>query len=114
MQWNGETFEYVEVVNWAKFQHYKDRNPPWIKLYHQLLRDYGYARLQDASKLHLFCLYLVSATTDNRIPADEAWLTMQCHTTAVVSLKPLLDAGFLQPYTDGHGQPRDARTPLAG
>jgi len=27
----------LRVKNWGKFQHYKDRNPPWIKLHRGLL-----------------------------------------------------------------------------
>ena len=35
------------------FQHYKDRSAPWIKLYNELLDDYRFAVLPDASKWHL-------------------------------------------------------------
>jgi len=27
----------LKVKNWEKYQHYKDRNPPWIKLHFELL-----------------------------------------------------------------------------
>ena len=29
--------EYFTVRNWRKFQHYTDRNPPWIKLHFEML-----------------------------------------------------------------------------
>jgi hypothetical protein len=32
---------YLRVKNWSEFQHYKDRNPPWIKL-HRTLLDHDY------------------------------------------------------------------------
>lgn len=28
---------HFKVRNWEQFQHYKDRNPPWIKLHFALL-----------------------------------------------------------------------------
>lgn len=24
---------YIRIVNWDRYQHYKNRRPPWIKLY---------------------------------------------------------------------------------
>jgi len=29
----------LRIKNWEKFQHYKDRKPPWIRLYNDLLDD---------------------------------------------------------------------------
>ena len=41
------------VKNFGEYQHYKERNPPWIKIHSKILRDYTLAEcLQDASKLH--------------------------------------------------------------
>jgi hypothetical protein len=31
--------------NWGKFQHYKDRCPPWIKLHRDLLNDREFLHL---------------------------------------------------------------------
>mgnify|MGYP000417966785 CR=1 FL=1 len=36
--------------NWEKFQHYKDRCPPWIKLHRDLLNDRAFMSLPTASK----------------------------------------------------------------
>ena len=27
------------IKGWVKFQHFKDRRPPWIKLYRDILED---------------------------------------------------------------------------
>jgi hypothetical protein len=59
---------YLRVKNWAEFQHYKDRNPPWIKLHRALLDDYEFARLPDASKAHLVLIWLLASQSDGRIP----------------------------------------------
>ena len=39
---------YFSVRNWDEFQHYKDRDPTWIKLYNRLLDDYAFGLLPDA------------------------------------------------------------------
>ena len=65
----------LSIKNWEKFQHYKDRNPPSIKLNRDLLRDYEFACLQDASKLLLIELWLLASQLDNKIPNDPKWLS---------------------------------------
>ena len=34
--------QWIEIVNWDKFQHYKDRRPVWIKLHLDLLDNDDY------------------------------------------------------------------------
>lgn len=41
---------FLRVKNFDRFQHYKDRTPPWIKLYNDLLDDYDFSCLPDAEK----------------------------------------------------------------
>lgn len=40
----------LKPKNWEKFQHYKDRNPPWIKLHRDLMIDRAFMSLPLASK----------------------------------------------------------------
>lgn len=86
---------YLSVKNWEEFQHYKDRSPPWIKLHRELLRDYEFSCLQDASKLHLMLIWLLSSQLDNRIPNDAAWIQRQIGVSDPVDLTALIDNGFL-------------------
>lgn len=67
------------VVNWGTFQHYKNRNPPWIKFHTSLLDDYEFQRLPDAAKWQLLLLWLVAARQDNHIPDDREWLADLFH-----------------------------------
>ena len=53
------------VRNWDKFQHYKDRTPPWIRLHRALLDDYEYHCLPDASKALAPCLWLLASENDD-------------------------------------------------
>lgn len=51
----------IEIKNWAQFQHYKDRTPPWIKLYRTLLDDRQYRQLSDLAARFLIDLWLLAA-----------------------------------------------------
>jgi hypothetical protein len=92
--------DFVQVKNWEKFQHYKKRNPPWIRLYNEILDDYTFGRLPDASKWHAVGLWLLASRFDNKIPADPEWIRQRIGATDPVDLPILLSAGFLVPYDD--------------
>lgn len=85
----------ISIKNWDEFQHYKDRNPPWIKFYHSLLDDYEYSCLQDDSKLLLISLYLLAAKTSNKIPYDLKWIQTKAMLNKKPKLQPLIDFGFI-------------------
>ena len=87
---------YLEVSNWARFQHYKNRDPTWLKLYRQLLTDYQWSQLPDASKGHLIGIWLMAAKLENRIPADPEWLAKQIGATDPVDLEILVSGGWLE------------------
>jgi len=87
--------QYLSVKNWDEFQHYKDRNPPWIKLHNQLLEDFDYACLPDASKSHLIAIWLLASRTNNKIPADKRWVAAKIGANTEVDLKLLIESGFL-------------------
>ena len=87
---------HIEVKNFEKFQHYKDRMPPWIKLYNELLDDYEFSRLQDASKLHLVMIWLLASRYENRIPNDAVWIARRINATEPVKLDCLVKAGFIR------------------
>lgn len=91
---------FLRVKNWESFQHYKDRSPPWVKLHRDLLRDYSFSCLQDASKAHLMLIWLLASQLDNKIPHDPEWIRKQIGSSEPVNLKPLIDAGFLIPEQD--------------
>lgn len=85
------------VKNFAKFQHYRDRSPPWIKLFNSLLDDYEFGRLQDASKAHLIAIWLLASRYENRIPLDAEWVGRRINATEGVDLGGLIASGFLIP-----------------
>ncbi len=86
---------YLNVKNWSEFQHYKDRNPPWIKLHRALLDDYEFERLQDASKAHLILIWLFASQREGRIPNDPTFLKKKLGLKSEPNLQILIDQGFL-------------------
>lgn len=88
----------LRVRNFSKFQHYKRRLPPWIKLHRGVLHDYAFTCLQDASKAHAMLLWLLASTCDNAIPDDAQWIARQVHATDPIDIDALVSAGFLERY----------------
>jgi hypothetical protein len=89
----------IHVKNWEKFQHYKTRNPPWIKLATDTFQNYDFGCLQDASKLLAICCWtLAGRTKDGSIPPDFEWIKKQCclgDSVTIDHLKELIDKGYI-------------------
>lgn len=85
----------LAVRNWAKFQHYKDRSPPWIKLYTELLDDAAFLGLPDAAKGQLCALFLLAAKRGNVLPEKAATLRVLCGCTGKFYLSELIAGGWL-------------------
>ena len=88
--------EYIQVKNWEDFQHYKDRTPPWIKLYNHLLDDFEFSCLPDASKAHLLSIWLLASRTNNKIPNNPKWIGNKINATEPVDLSVLFECGFIE------------------
>lgn len=93
--------KYLAVKNFEHFQHYKDRRPPWIKLYQEVLEDYDFTRLQDASRSHLLAIWLLASRYENRVPYDAEWIGRAILASSPVDLDVLISAGFLTVCGDG-------------
>lgn len=104
---------FFSVKNFEKFQHYKDRAPPWIKLYNELLDDYEFGRLQDASKMHLIAIWLLASRSENKIPYDPEWISRRINATDPVDLDALQRAGFIVVDQPLQTVGQDASKPLA-
>lgn len=88
----------LQPRNWAKFQHYKDRCPPWIKLHRDLLIDREFMCLPLASKALAPLLWLLaSESKDGTFDGSTEELAFRLHlppTDIEKGLKPLIDKGF--------------------
>ena len=62
----------MKIKNWNKFQHFKDRNPPWIKLYRDLLNDPDWHNLDGESAKTLVMIWLLaSESKDGELPSND-------------------------------------------
>ena len=84
--------------NWAKFQHYKDRCPPWIKLHRDLLNNREYICLPIASKALAPLMWLLaSESKDGCFDGSLDELVFRLHISPkeyTEGIKPLIDKGF--------------------
>lgn len=51
----------MRVKGWSKFQHFKDRNPPWIKLYRDILSDPDWYELRGETAKTLIMIWLIAS-----------------------------------------------------
>ena len=82
--------EYLSIPKWNEFQHYKDRNPPWIKLHNQLLENYEFECLPDASKAHLLCIWMFASRTNNKLRNDAKWIGRKIGANSKVDIDLLI------------------------
>ena len=58
----------IKVKDWNKFQHFKDRKPPWIKLYRDLLDDLEWHELDPVAAKALVAIWLIASENDGELP----------------------------------------------
>jgi hypothetical protein len=51
----------MKIKDWKRFQHFKDRRPPWIKLYRDLLEDPDWFALDGEASKVLVMLWLIAS-----------------------------------------------------
>jgi hypothetical protein len=72
----------MKIKNWTKFQHFKDRRPPWVKLYRDILDDLEWHELDPLAAKVLVMLWLIASENDGRIP-DNKTLAFRLRLTEV-------------------------------
>lgn len=88
--------KYFKVKNLEKFQHYKNRNPIWIKLYADILQGYEFTHLPDKAKAHIMMIWILASRYENTIPWDEKWIQHQISASDPIDLGQLEKAGFIE------------------
>jgi hypothetical protein len=61
----------MQIKNWSKFQHFRDRKPPWIKLYRDILDDREWHNLEPKAAKTLVMLWVIASEDDGRLPDEE-------------------------------------------
>jgi DNA-binding transcriptional ArsR family regulator len=85
---------WIVVRNWEKFQHYTNRNPPWIKLYTSLDADDEWRQLTFAERGLLVSVWIEYARTRGRLSVSMLTKLSGMRTYSA-HLKALRDAGFI-------------------
>jgi hypothetical protein len=89
----------LKIKNWEKFQHYKHRNPPWIKLHKELLASQTWVMLADASRVLAIAMMLLASQKDNEFEdSDEerSYIKRVAYLDSLPDFKPLIKCGFLE------------------
>lgn len=58
----------LRIKDWHKFQHFRDRKPPWIKLYRDLLDDVEWHDLDPKAAKALVMIWLIASENDGELP----------------------------------------------
>jgi hypothetical protein len=94
----------IRITNWERFQHYKARRPPWIKLHRSLLDDRKWSELSDyASKLLVQCWLIASESVDGTIAGDIDDVAFRVHKDkkhVAPALQELALHGFIEMTSD--------------
>jgi hypothetical protein len=99
------------IKNWHKFQHFKDRKPPWVKLYRDILDDLDWHELDAKAAKVLVSLWLISSEDDGYLPEVKKLafrLRMsEANTLDVLSkLTHWLEQTDIEPISDGYQDDR--------
>lgn len=87
---------WIEIPNWDRFQHYRDRDPPWIKFYTELLHDPDYLALSGDQRAILHGLWLEYASSRRRLRAETRSLSSRLLLRVTKrQLETLNHAGFI-------------------
>lgn len=108
----------IRPKKWEEYQHYKHRNPPWIRLHKKLLDDFDFQCLHDASKVLALCLWLIASEyQDGEINLTVRQLLFRLRIDEAkffASLKELESQGFMfVEYDENTPCYHDASTMLA-
>lgn len=88
----------LKVKNWEKYQHYKDRCPPWIKLHVSTLNDRKFCALSQASRGLLMQLWVLASENEGCVVSDLTELQFRLRDNTIKSddLNILIEKGFLK------------------
>lgn len=86
----------LKVRNFEKFQHYKKRRPPWIRLYRNLWDDPRFFELNETERYFLISFFVIAAQNDNKIVVNNAWLKREMATDLVPPIDRLVRGGWLE------------------
>lgn len=91
---------FYRIVEWSTYQHYKDRDPPWIKLHRDTLTSRTWVDADDKARVLAVACMLIAAGTDNQIPADPGFVRRRAYLAYDPDFSALVDLGFIELVSD--------------
>lgn len=89
--------QWVLVLDWERFQHYRDRQPPWIKNYTELISDDDYRSLPLGTRGVLHGLWLEYARSRRVLRGDSLSVSRVLGQRVLTAqLEALEQAGFIR------------------
>ena len=86
---------HYKIANWGEYQHYKHRNPPWVRLYFDMLGSETWVASDDATRCLMVACILVASRNDGCVPSDPAYIRKMAYLNSPPDFKPLILNGFL-------------------
>lgn len=105
--------QFIRIKGWAKYQHYKKRNPPWIKLHREILTSLTWTMADDASRVLAIAIMLLAAANNNKIPYDGAYIKRVSYLNSDPDIDALVRLDFIEIIDDNSEIMVTASTPLA-
>lgn len=94
--------QYIHIRHWEKTQHYKFRNPPWIRLYVEILDKYDengrikkFRKMTDSAKLTFLMLLCLGSRFKNNIPYENNKNLKELLGVKSLNLSNLIDAEYI-------------------
>lgn len=118
--------DYLRIKKWRDHQHYRDREPPWIKMQTKLLKDDKFGDLDELSQWQLVRIWMTASSASRftldeegrRVPVianDEKTLRRAIGTLKMIPLALYVRDGWLIPVHPNdlceHGASTDASNP---
>lgn len=87
---------FISIVNWAQHQHYKDRNPPWIKLHRELLTSETWVSSSNEDRVLAIAIMMLAAECGNRVPANTRYIQRRAYLEKEPDLSGLIALKFIE------------------
>ena len=84
----------MQLLNWRDFQHYKNRDVPWVKFYYRLVHDREYRALSHEARCLLTDLWLIGSRSLDGVltesPDELAWTLRETVPWVVTQLREIV------------------------
>jgi len=92
--------DFLSVSNLQHYQHYKHRNPPWIKVYREFWTDHTLLQLTLPERMLFLGCCSLAAEMGNKIPNDPSYLSKRLNIKVTSGmLSSLLSSSLLCLYS---------------